>query len=169
MLKARCSSTGRHPESCVKKEDALVNLTAFQAKYRQRYPEAIRSLIEDEEHLLTFYAFPQVMHRSIRSTNAIESLFSNVRQRTDQIDAFTRRYELPDHCVGGDAGYSPAQDSRRLIAEAGEVEANQQPAGKAGSGGGVFVRFSLCQLTSPRLAVVTRWESGAGFCCVLRA
>ena len=89
MLKARCSSTGRHPESCVKKEDALVNLTAFQAKYRQRYPEAIRSLIEDEEHLLTFYAFPQVMHRSIRSTNAIESLFSNVRQRTDQIDAFT--------------------------------------------------------------------------------
>lgn len=44
---------------------------------------------EDEEHLLTFYAFPQVMHRYIRSTNAIESLFSNVRQRTDQIDAFT--------------------------------------------------------------------------------
>ena len=29
------------------------------------------------------------MHRYIRSTNAIESLFSNVRQRTDQIDAFT--------------------------------------------------------------------------------
>jgi transposase-like protein len=29
------------------------------------------------------------MHRSIRTTNAIESLFSNVRQRTDQIDVFT--------------------------------------------------------------------------------
>ena len=29
------------------------------------------------------------MHRYIRSTNAIESFFSNVRQRTDQIDAFT--------------------------------------------------------------------------------
>jgi transposase-like protein len=72
-----------------KKADALVNLRAFKAKYRQRYPEAIRSLIEDEEHLLTFYAFPPVMHRYIRSTNAIESLFSNVRQRTDQIDAFT--------------------------------------------------------------------------------
>ncbi len=72
-----------------KKEDALLNLTAFKAKYRQRYPEAVRSLMEDEEHLLTFYAFPPVMHRYIRSTNAIESLFSNVRQRTDQIDAFT--------------------------------------------------------------------------------
>ena len=29
------------------------------------------------------------MHRYIRTTNAIESLFSNVRQRTDQIDVFT--------------------------------------------------------------------------------
>ncbi len=72
-----------------KKEDALLNLEAFKAKYQKRYPEAIRSLMEDEEHLLTFYAFPQVMHRYIRSTNAIESFFSNVRQRTDQIDAFT--------------------------------------------------------------------------------
>ncbi len=71
------------------KEEALLNLAAFKAKYQKRYPEAIRSLTEDEEHLLTFYAFPQVMHRYIRSTNAIESLFSNVRQRTDQIDAFT--------------------------------------------------------------------------------
>jgi putative transposase len=29
------------------------------------------------------------MHRSIGSTNAIESFFSKVRQRTDQMDAFT--------------------------------------------------------------------------------
>jgi len=72
-----------------KKEDALLNLAAFKAKYQKRYPEAIRSLSEDEEHLLTFYALPPVMHRYIRSTNAIESFFSNVRQRTDQIDAFT--------------------------------------------------------------------------------
>jgi putative transposase len=71
------------------KEQALLNLAAFKAKYQKRYPEAVRSLCDDEEHLLTFYAFPQVMHRYIRSTNAIESLFSNVRQRTDQIDAFT--------------------------------------------------------------------------------
>src|SRR6266446_2700218 len=70
-------------------EEARTQLAAFKGKYRLRYPEAIRSLCEDEEHLLTFYAFPQVMHRYIRSTNAIESLFSNVRQRTDQIDAFT--------------------------------------------------------------------------------
>jgi transposase-like protein len=72
-----------------KKEDALTNLNAFKAKYAQRYPEAVRSLLEDEEHLLTFYAFPSAMHRHIQTTNAIEGFFSNVRQRTDQIDAFT--------------------------------------------------------------------------------
>ena len=71
------------------KEEALMELAAFKGKYQKRYPEAVRSLMEDEEHLLTFYAFPQVMHRSIRTTNAIESFFSNVRQRTDQIDSFT--------------------------------------------------------------------------------
>nr|WP_268963511.1 transposase [Reticulibacter mediterranei] len=55
-------------------------MAAFQGKYQKRYPEAVRSLIEDKEHLLTFYNFPQVMHRYIRTTNAIESFFSNVRQ-----------------------------------------------------------------------------------------
>jgi transposase-like protein len=70
-------------------EEALTNLSAFKGKYRKRYPEAVRSLCEDEAHLLTYYAFPQVMHRYIRTTNAIESFFSNVRQRTDQIDTFT--------------------------------------------------------------------------------
>lgn len=72
-----------------KKEEAFAQLAAFQAKYGQRYPEAVRSLMEDQEHLLTFYAFPSSMYRHIQTTNAIESFFSNVRQRTDQIDAFT--------------------------------------------------------------------------------
>ena len=70
-------------------QEARANLEAFKAKYAQRYPEAIHSLMEDEEHLLTFYAFPKSMHLHIQTTNAIEGFFSNVRQRTDQIDTFT--------------------------------------------------------------------------------
>ncbi len=58
------------------KQEAVTQLSAFKAKYSQRYPEAVRSLAEDEEHLLTFYAFPQSMHRHIQTTNAIESLES---------------------------------------------------------------------------------------------
>jgi putative transposase len=71
------------------KEDALTQLAAFKAKYGQLYPEAVCSLAEEEDKTLTFYDFPQTMHRYIRTTNTIESLFSNVRQRTDQIDVFT--------------------------------------------------------------------------------
>jgi putative transposase len=71
------------------KEGALTQLAAFKAKYGQLYPEAVRSLAEEEEYTLTFYQFPPTMHRYIRTTNAIESLFSNIRQRTDQIDVFT--------------------------------------------------------------------------------
>src|SRR2546425_12548784 len=61
------------------KQEAVIQLAAFKAKYTVRYPEAVRILTEDEEHLLTFYAFPQRMHRHIQTTNAIESLFINVR------------------------------------------------------------------------------------------
>jgi putative transposase len=57
-------------------QEALTQLAAFKAKYAVRYPEAVRSLAEDEEHLLTFYAFPATMHRYIQTTNAIESLES---------------------------------------------------------------------------------------------
>jgi putative transposase len=67
-----------------KKEDAQLNLAAFKAKYQKRYPEAIRSLCEDEAHLFTFYAFPPVMHRYIRSTNAIESFFRPRIAQRDQ-------------------------------------------------------------------------------------
>ncbi len=71
------------------KQEALTQLEAFKAKYSKRYPETVRSLAEDEAHLLTFYEFPASMRRHIQTTNALESLFSNVRQRTDQIDVFT--------------------------------------------------------------------------------
>ncbi len=74
----------------------------------------MRSLTEDEEHVLTFYAFPPIMHRYIRRTNAIESLFSNVRQRTDQIDARAHRNVLSDHRLGRHARYSLAKDPGRL-------------------------------------------------------
>jgi putative transposase len=70
------------------KQGALTQLAAFKAKYSQLYPEAVRSLTEGEDKTLTFFDFPQSMHRYIRTTNAIESLFSNVRQRTDPIDVF---------------------------------------------------------------------------------
>ena len=56
------------------KQEAVVPLEAFKATYGKRYPEAVRSLAEEEEKILTFYQFPEAMHRPIQTTNAIESL-----------------------------------------------------------------------------------------------
>jgi putative transposase len=40
------------------KPEALTQLMAFKAKYGQRYPEAVRSLAEDEEHPLSVLRVP---------------------------------------------------------------------------------------------------------------
>ncbi len=124
------------------KEEALTQLAAFKAKYAQRYPEAVRSLAEDEEHLFTFYAFPEAMHRHIQTTNAIESLFSNVRQRTDQIDVLYFGDQLPDHCLGHDPGYPFAQNLGRMKLENGSLLLRKQPTEMGGSAGGCFCKQS---------------------------
>ena len=72
--------------------------------------EAVRSLAEDEEHLLTFYAFPAIMHRYIQTTNAIESLGSQ-RAATHRSDR--RVYDgdqLPGHRLGDHPGHPLAQN-----------------------------------------------------------
>jgi len=71
------------------KEEAMTQLSAFKTRYGHLYPEAVHSLADEEDKPLTFYDFPQTMHCYIRTTNAIESLWSLVRQRTDQINVFT--------------------------------------------------------------------------------
>lgn len=71
------------------KEQALSQFVAFKARYERIYPEAVKSLIADEAHLFSFYQFEAKWHKFMRTTNAIESLFSNVRTRTDAMEVFT--------------------------------------------------------------------------------
>lgn len=71
------------------KEEALSQLAAFKVRYEKIYPEAVKSLVADEAHLFTFYQFEAKWHKFMRTTNALESLFSNVRTRTDSIEVFT--------------------------------------------------------------------------------
>ncbi len=71
------------------KANAELMLETFKVRYEKRYPEAVASLREGAAQTLTFYDFPQVMHRYIKTTNATLSTFSQVRQRTDGVDVFT--------------------------------------------------------------------------------
>jgi transposase-like protein len=93
-------------------QEALIHLAAFKAKYAQRYPEAVRSLAEDEEHLLTFYAFPVSMHRHLQTTNAIESLAEQCAAAHRSDRRVHDGDQLPHHRVGHDPGYPLAPASR---------------------------------------------------------
>lgn len=72
--------------------EALTQLQAFKARYGQVYGEALRSLEEDETASLNFFELEARWWKYARTTNAIESLFSGVRNRTNPIKVFTTEH-----------------------------------------------------------------------------
>ena len=56
----------------------------FVAAFGAKYPKAVECLAKDRETLLAFYDFPAEHWIHIRTSNAIESTFATVRQRTER-------------------------------------------------------------------------------------
>jgi putative transposase len=61
---------------------AVAAAQEWMEQWRERYPEAVKCLQKDLDELLTCYRFPAAWRRSIRTTNAIERRFREVRRRT---------------------------------------------------------------------------------------
>jgi transposase-like protein len=93
------------------KPEALIQLAAFKAKYGKRYPEAVRSLAEEEEQTFTFYEFPQTMHRHIQTTNAIESLAEQCAATHRSDRCVHNREQLPDDRLGHHPGDTDSYDA----------------------------------------------------------
>ncbi len=64
------------------RKDALEAYNHFVDIYEAKYPKAVECLTKDQEDLFSFYDFPAVHWRHIRTTNPIESTFATVRLRT---------------------------------------------------------------------------------------
>jgi transposase-like protein len=62
---------------------------AFLRKWWSLCAEVARSFEEAGDHLLTFFAFPKAMWKSLRSTNAIEGLNREFRRRTKTQGSFS--------------------------------------------------------------------------------
>ena len=62
--------------------DAYLAFDAFIAEFGSKYPKATECLSKDKKELLAFYDFPAEHWVHIRTTNAIESVFATVRNRT---------------------------------------------------------------------------------------
>jgi transposase-like protein len=78
------------------REKADQELAAFVAKYEKTYPSAIECLQRDQEACLTFYSFPEKHWKFIRTTNAIERLFGEVKKRSHKMAAAFRN---EDSCM----------------------------------------------------------------------
>ncbi len=67
------------------KKDALQAYDEMFGVFADKYPSAMTCLTKDKEAMLAFYDFPARHWHHIRTTNAIESLFSTVRLRSDKV------------------------------------------------------------------------------------
>jgi putative transposase len=61
----------------------------FRFRWRSRYPAMVRQLERDLEQLLQFFHFPEHLWKKLRTTNAIERCFVEVRRRTRPMVVFT--------------------------------------------------------------------------------
>jgi transposase-like protein len=71
-------------------EKAEQTAAAFLLKYEPTYPTACDCLRRDLPECLTFYRFPQKHWRFIRTSNAIERLFQEVKKRSHKMAAAFR-------------------------------------------------------------------------------
>ena len=71
-------------------QQAQQTAAAFLLKHEQTYPTACTCLRRDLPDCLTFYLFPQKHWRFIRTSNAIERLFQEVKKRSHKMAAAFR-------------------------------------------------------------------------------
>jgi putative transposase len=87
------------------KPEAVAQLAIFKAKYSKRYPEAVRSLAEDEENTFTFFA----LTREDASTHSDHQCDRKSLQQCERAHRSDRRLhdrnQLSDHCLGDDPGH----------------------------------------------------------------
>jgi transposase-like protein len=67
---------------------AVAGYRAWAKRWARAYPEAVRCVEKDLQRLLSFYAMPRAHWKILRTTNAIERCFRELRRRTDSIGTF---------------------------------------------------------------------------------
>ena len=95
-----CEAVRRRDHDEVKRDAQAIYLAPSLAQARRAflrckwnwqrvYPQVVKSLEKDLPELLNFYSFPRHLWRKLRTTNAIERCFVEVRRRTRPMVVFT--------------------------------------------------------------------------------
>ncbi|MEW6455583.1 MAG: IS256 family transposase [Acidobacteriota bacterium] len=63
------------------REEALVAWSRFEKRWQKQCPGVVKSLLEAQTELLTFFNYPKEQWKSLRSTNIIERIYGEFRRR----------------------------------------------------------------------------------------
>lgn len=86
-----CVAEARDIYEATSRQEALQRFRRWKSKWLKEAPEAVRCLESDLEALLEFFSCPRALWKKLRTTNAIERLFVEVRRRIRTMCAFTTR------------------------------------------------------------------------------
>ena len=86
-----CVAEARDIYEAENRQQAIKRFRIWKAKWIKEAPEAVRCLEADLEALLEFFSCPSKLWKKLRTTNAIERLFVEVRRRIRTMCAFTTR------------------------------------------------------------------------------
>lgn len=70
------------------RRQAVQRYRAWEARWKREAPQAVACLAQDLDSLLQFFSRPKAHWKKIRTTNAIERQFREVRRRTDPMTCF---------------------------------------------------------------------------------
>jgi hypothetical protein len=98
----------------------------FQDCFRDKYPQAVSCLVDQEEALFAFYDMPAAHWLHIRSTNVIEKVFATVRLRTDKTKGCGTRVETLSIGIQTRAGRATNLATAGCLAET-EVGTRRSP------------------------------------------
>ena len=76
------------------KQNALQAYGQMVDVFDDKYPNAMKCLAKDKDEMLAFYDFPAEHWHHLRTTNAIESVFSTVRLRSNKVKNCTSEATL---------------------------------------------------------------------------
>ena len=84
-----CLQGARHIYLAPTRREAVHSYWAWAQRWRDEAPKAVACLEQDLDPLLAFLACPEAHRKAIRTTNAIERSFREVRRRTRPMSCFT--------------------------------------------------------------------------------
>lgn len=87
-LQAECLTGAKRMYQAANVREAGQRFHEWASEWRARAPQAVRCVEQDLEQLMAFYACPFQDWRRVRTTNAIERSFREVRRRTRPMSCF---------------------------------------------------------------------------------